>query len=76
MYYKVLRTRIKPDPRHPHHEQHKATGFASIFLGAGGKDKPVSVDDVEDKIQEILSNCDLNGDGMISYEGKVQCSVV
>lgn len=29
----------------------------------------VADDDVDAKIKDILASCDLNGDGMISYEG-------
>lgn len=29
----------------------------------------VTADDVDAKIKDILAKCDLNGDGMISYEG-------
>ena len=65
-----MRTRIKPDAKHPHVDPNKHTGIASIFLGGrSNKNADVNIDDVEDKIQEILKNCDLNGDGMISYEG-------
>lgn len=64
----VLRTRIKPEV-----VASSAPGNSAIlsFLNSGGSTRKAVVessDDVEAKIQDILHKCDLNGDGMISYD--------
>jgi calcium-dependent protein kinase len=64
----VLRTRIKPEA-----VAAPVPGNSAIlsFLNTGSSSRRLKVesnDDVEAKIQDILQKCDLNGDGMISYD--------